>query len=321
MGPKVNHQLQGTECWACRQRKSNITCKDCLAGKIELGATLLKGLIEQKKQNEGKAQALLEPKARIQTLAELVSRKRKKVSALKEFLRDLKDTTEKERESAQNAKRSLESKRLTLQQASSFVASKIDHNEIKERWSTELAILQDQLAKKQELLQKERRSKITQLLALFPLMPFSETECKIANLRAPYDDKYEHLRPEHVFAVLSYARQLLLLLSWFLEVRLPNSIPFQDIAGSSSDRSFRRAWARMNFSLCHLAWTQGVNVPRMKATHTLSNMLLCLRSPTLGRSGPNESGNGNEWYGEELENEGSDGEEWEKVDMSDLGDD
>ncbi|XP_031618247.1 beclin 1-associated autophagy-related key regulator [Contarinia nasturtii] len=98
-----------------------------------------------------------------------------------------------------------------------------------------------------------------------------------------------------ISAALTYTTQLVHLLSYYLDVRLPFRINYSDFCKKElNEQSFSRKVARLNTNILYLCYTQHVKLNTLWPNHTLENisMLLNLDISDLGRIGPVDVNNG-----------------------------
>uniref|UniRef100_A0A182NPG2 Beclin 1-associated autophagy-related key regulator n=1 Tax=Anopheles dirus TaxID=7168 RepID=A0A182NPG2_9DIPT len=93
--------------------------------------------------------------------------------------------------------------------------------------------------------------------------------------------------PAHaIAAALTYTSQLVALLGYYLDVRLPYRVSYADFCTTTlSEAQFARKVARLNADIVFLCHTQGCRLNDMNPTHTLENLLCMLKSPDLGHCG------------------------------------
>uniref|UniRef100_A0A182Q0G2 Beclin 1-associated autophagy-related key regulator n=1 Tax=Anopheles farauti TaxID=69004 RepID=A0A182Q0G2_9DIPT len=96
--------------------------------------------------------------------------------------------------------------------------------------------------------------------------------------------------PAHaIAAALTYTSQLVALLAYYLDVRLPYRVAYADFCTTTlSEAQFARKVARLNADIVFLCHTQGCRLNDMNPTHTLENLLCLLKSPELGHCGPTD---------------------------------
>ncbi|XP_044728894.1 beclin 1-associated autophagy-related key regulator isoform X2 [Chrysoperla carnea] len=94
-----------------------------------------------------------------------------------------------------------------------------------------------------------------------------------------------------ISAALTYTAQLVNVLAFYLDVRLPYKMTYSDFSsGYMSEGQFARRVARLNANVLHLCFSQSVNPYLLRPTATIHN-ILCLINPELsdlGRRGPVE---------------------------------
>ncbi|XP_067002643.1 beclin 1-associated autophagy-related key regulator [Anabrus simplex] len=95
----------------------------------------------------------------------------------------------------------------------------------------------------------------------------------------------------NISAALTYTTQLVNVLAFYLDVRLPTRLCYSDFCGHEmTDQQFARRVARLNSNVLHLCFSQNVNPELLHPTRTLQNILHLLntRVSDLGRQGPLE---------------------------------
>ncbi|XP_069689338.1 beclin 1-associated autophagy-related key regulator [Periplaneta americana] len=95
----------------------------------------------------------------------------------------------------------------------------------------------------------------------------------------------------NISAALTYTTQLVNVLAFYLDVRLPNKLCYSDFCGHEmTDSQFAHRVAKLNSNVLHLCFTQNVNPELLHPAHTLNNILLLLNTEVsdLGRQGPLE---------------------------------
>lgn len=98
-----------------------------------------------------------------------------------------------------------------------------------------------------------------------------------------------------ISAALTYTTQLLHLLSFYLDVRLPYKIFYSDFCKKElSEQSFIRKVARLNANILYLCYTQRVKLSQLYPNHTLENVKQLLNTDVtdLGRIGAVELSDG-----------------------------
>ncbi|XP_022196498.2 beclin 1-associated autophagy-related key regulator [Nilaparvata lugens] len=92
----------------------------------------------------------------------------------------------------------------------------------------------------------------------------------------------------NISAALTYTTQLINVLAFYLDVRLPSKLCYSEFCGSEvSEHKFARRVARLNWNVLHLCFSQRVDARHLQPTHTLHNLLLLLDTSfsDLGRMG------------------------------------
>ncbi|XP_058053695.1 beclin 1-associated autophagy-related key regulator [Anopheles bellator] len=96
--------------------------------------------------------------------------------------------------------------------------------------------------------------------------------------------------PAHtISAALTYTAQLVQLIAFVLDVRLPRRVAYADFCTTSlAEGPFRKKVARLNADIVALCYAQCCRLNDMHPTHTLENLLCLLSSPLLGHCGPTD---------------------------------
>ncbi|XP_054010557.1 beclin 1-associated autophagy-related key regulator [Hylaeus anthracinus] len=95
----------------------------------------------------------------------------------------------------------------------------------------------------------------------------------------------------NISAALTYATQLVNIIAYYVNVRLPYKLAYGEFCGNEmSDQKFARKVARLNNNVLHLCFTQNTNVTVLHPMHTLQNLMHLLNTEIsdLGRIGPME---------------------------------
>ncbi|KAF2899294.1 hypothetical protein ILUMI_06874 [Ignelater luminosus] len=95
----------------------------------------------------------------------------------------------------------------------------------------------------------------------------------------------------NISAALTYTAQLVNVLAFYLDVRLPHKMFYSDFCSSCmSEHQFSRRVARLNANILHLCFTQNTNIETLYPLRTLHNILQLLDTniTDLGRQGPIE---------------------------------
>ncbi|XP_031784462.1 beclin 1-associated autophagy-related key regulator [Nasonia vitripennis] len=95
----------------------------------------------------------------------------------------------------------------------------------------------------------------------------------------------------NINAALTYATQLVNIIAYYLNVRLPYKLAYSEFYGSEmSDQKFARKVARLNSNILHLCFTQNTDTSVLHPMHTLQNLMHLLNTEIsdLGRIGPIE---------------------------------
>ncbi|XP_024938914.1 beclin 1-associated autophagy-related key regulator isoform X2 [Cephus cinctus] len=90
----------------------------------------------------------------------------------------------------------------------------------------------------------------------------------------------------NISAALTYATQLVNIIAYYVNVRLPYKLPY----GEMSDQKFAKKVARLNSNVLHLCFTQNTDIAVLHPMHTLQNLMHLLNTEIsdLGRIGPME---------------------------------
>ncbi|XP_071453828.1 beclin 1-associated autophagy-related key regulator [Hetaerina americana] len=94
-----------------------------------------------------------------------------------------------------------------------------------------------------------------------------------------------------ISAALTYTTQLVNVLAYYLDVRLPKKLCYSDFCGHEmGERRFARKVAKLNANILHLCFSQNVDPKLLHPQQTLRNLLLLLNPKVsdLGRQGPME---------------------------------
>lgn len=96
--------------------------------------------------------------------------------------------------------------------------------------------------------------------------------------------------PAHtIAAALTYSAQLVQIICFYLDIRLPYKVSYSDFCTTSlSEAQFNRKVARLNANILYLCYTQGCRLNELRPTHTLENVQKLMNSvhADLGRFGP-----------------------------------
>jgi beclin 1-associated autophagy-related key regulator len=101
----------------------------------------------------------------------------------------------------------------------------------------------------------------------------------------------DHNPAYNISAALTYTTQLVNVLAFYLDVRLPNKLSYSEFCGHEmTDTQFAHRVAKLNSNVLHLCYTQNVNPELLHPARTLHNILLLLNTEVsdLGRFGPLE---------------------------------
>ncbi|XP_074035770.1 beclin 1-associated autophagy-related key regulator isoform X2 [Leptinotarsa decemlineata] len=92
-----------------------------------------------------------------------------------------------------------------------------------------------------------------------------------------------------ISAGLTYTSQLVILLSYYLNIRLPCKMQYSDYCSSFMDEEqFTRRLTRLNANILYLLFLQNVNLKELKSAQTIRNLLRLVEDKfcDLGRMGP-----------------------------------
>ncbi|XP_043273429.1 beclin 1-associated autophagy-related key regulator [Venturia canescens] len=100
-----------------------------------------------------------------------------------------------------------------------------------------------------------------------------------------------HNPAHNISAALTYATQLVNIIAYYVDVRLPYKISCCEFGvGEMSSQKFARKVARLNSNVLHLCFTQNTNTAVLHPMHTLQNLMHLLNTniSDFGRIGPME---------------------------------
>lgn len=92
-----------------------------------------------------------------------------------------------------------------------------------------------------------------------------------------------------IAAALTYIAQLIQGLSFYLDVRLPHKVSYNDFCTMGlNEQQFRKKVARLNLNIVYLCYTQNLSMKNVQPARTMENIfqLLDIRNVDLGRTGP-----------------------------------
>lgn len=92
-----------------------------------------------------------------------------------------------------------------------------------------------------------------------------------------------------IAAALTYIAQLLQCLSFYLDVRLPHKVSFNDFCTMGlNEQQFRKKVARLNLNVVYLCYTQNLPMRPIQPARTMENIfqLLDIRNVDFGKTGP-----------------------------------
>ena len=92
-----------------------------------------------------------------------------------------------------------------------------------------------------------------------------------------------------IAAALTYIAQLVQCLSFYLDVRLPHKVSYNDFCTMGlNEQQFRKKVARLNLNIVYLCYTQNLSMRHLQPARTMENIfqLLDIRNVDLGMTGP-----------------------------------
>ncbi|XP_011305651.1 beclin 1-associated autophagy-related key regulator isoform X2 [Fopius arisanus] len=104
-------------------------------------------------------------------------------------------------------------------------------------------------------------------------------------------ENFVHTPAYNISAALTYATQLVNVLAYYVNVRLPYKLSHGEFCGNEmSDQKFARKVASLNSNVLHLCFTQNTDINVLHPMHTLQNLMHLLNTgiSDLGRIGPME---------------------------------
>jgi len=227
-----------------------------------------------------------------------------RVNTLKERTLFTKQCIEKDREEVQKLQAQLQARRVALEDARAQLAARFPQvaSSPIPKQTEELAGVCEHRASE---LAHQRRTLISELLSFFPVNPSSgsENDSRIIELILPNNGVYTNYPAELLPAALGYVAHVVHLVTAYLGVMLPYPIEFAGARSAvrNSDDPPRRyplygtrfgdmdvGVRLLNNNIVYLCYTQGLCIPRSMYNQTLPNLMLLLRSPTLGWPGPHE---------------------------------
>lgn len=96
----------------------------------------------------------------------------------------------------------------------------------------------------------------------------------------------EHNPAYRISAALTYTAQLVHVLAFYLDIRLPYKMLYSDFCSSDMNKmQFSRRVARLNANILHLCFSQNTNLCSLRPSETLHNILQLLdtENTDLGR--------------------------------------
>ncbi|KAJ3650219.1 hypothetical protein Zmor_021920 [Zophobas morio] len=102
----------------------------------------------------------------------------------------------------------------------------------------------------------------------------------------PNPDLVEHNPAYNISAALTYTAQLINVLAFYFNVRLPYRMVYSDFCGGYMDEAqFTRRVARLNANVLYLCFSQNIDLSNLKACETIHNILKLMdtSNPNLGR--------------------------------------
>lgn len=92
-----------------------------------------------------------------------------------------------------------------------------------------------------------------------------------------------------IAAALTYIAQLVQALSFYLDVKLPHKVSYNDFCTMElNEQQFRKKVARLNLNIVYLCYTQNLTMKHIQPARTMENIfhLLDIRNCELGKTGP-----------------------------------
>lgn len=92
-----------------------------------------------------------------------------------------------------------------------------------------------------------------------------------------------------IAAALTYIAQLVQALSFYLDVRLPHKVGYNDFCTMGlNEQQFRKKVVRLNLNIVYLCYTQNLSMRNVQPARTMENIfhLLDIRNADFGRTGP-----------------------------------
>lgn len=109
---------------------------------------------------------------------------------------------------------------------------------------------------------------------------------------SPTIGEIEQRNPAYnIIAALTYTAQLVSILAYYLDIRLPKNLSYSEFCGHElSEQQFFHKVAKLNANILHLCLSQNVDPLILHPKQTILNLLLLLNPETsdLGRCGPIE---------------------------------
>jgi beclin 1-associated autophagy-related key regulator len=91
-----------------------------------------------------------------------------------------------------------------------------------------------------------------------------------------------------IAAALTYIAQLVQAISFYLDVRLPHRVTYNDFCTMGlNEQQFRKKVARLNLNIVYLCYTQNLSMKNLQPARTMENLfqLVDIRNDNLGRTG------------------------------------
>lgn len=92
-----------------------------------------------------------------------------------------------------------------------------------------------------------------------------------------------------IAAGLTFIAQIVQALSFYLDVRLPHKVNYNDFCTMGlNERQFKKKVARLNLNVVYLCYTQNISIGNIQPARTVENLiqLLDVKNMDLGRTGP-----------------------------------
>lgn len=292
------------ECSICRESFAALYCVEC-SSRLNSWRRDIPHTVEARDATAGKCNKLQH------TIRQFVEQNRlalvrecrrdslqRRTLLFRQKLKELREKNQKKRSKIQNLQNEIFLRKLRLEEAKDYIAH-FQANSLEPAIDRKNSHAVEQA---QQLLEAagKRREQIVELLSIFPLIPFSDTETIVINLRLPNNGKYSHIPTVVRGTALGYIVQIVNLISYILRIPVPFRMTFfgslsyvttwdgssQFMLTHSNKTSDENNMARkmLNTNVTILCFSQGVIVTRPACITT--NLLALVRSSKLGKFGP-----------------------------------